>query len=659
MPLVKLALCALLLGAGRAELQNGYVASFTMPNQILSTLAPKLNASNIEIARLSDSFTVMMWMRFNDVSPNRLQYVFGVLSPVDVIHFTPFAGGMDGFVFGSRAPPMVSTLGASATQWHHYAMSWRSSDGLLTSYIDGLPIGSQVLGAGLNFIQPAGGETFLTLGGICKPATHFSSEAIYTECNRDFAFNGEIDDIAVFSGKLNDSKITALWNQSISDHVQEEPDLVLFWNFNDPLPGSVRNLGTAGRDYDLILGHLPKQSCADVFSVSYRDYFAGGRVHNLRAPVMVPGAGAASQMPRVPDTSAPLVLSAAAAETVAIGESQGSNLSVTAPSHFVAAQVTNIILPDGTNISVHLVPRVKPQVPLPSELELTTPEDRPLYVQLWGSTTSSSPISARIVTLPTHGKLHDVPWEPAPSTNVVEVAGQKVTSPWVMYSPRSDFSGKDMFQYMLSVSHRHRANHIAHVPTNVCAICHPHHSQLDEFGLHSDHATVTINVQADDDLPQVSSSALQLTEDAHPDGVQVQLNASDAETGTPLAIVITKLPTKGDVYFEDASGRHRIEQPYSLFDVGSVFSQYLDRVVAVSSFWGAAPYSGYHPLNILGPPDCASYGECSGEGAWVTDAAVYPNVGQLVIHATAPAYVVATDPSARTVTIEYAKMYKL
>ena len=44
---------------------------------------------------------------------------------------------------------------------------------------------------------------------------------------------------------------------------------------------------------------------------------------------------------------------------------------------------------------------------------------------------------------------------------------------------------------------------------------------------------------------------------------------------------------------------------YNIFDVGkSPVMQYASKVLKVSSFWGSPPYTGYHPLGILGPPDC-------------------------------------------------------
>lgn len=115
-------------------------------------------------------------------------------------------------------------------------------------------------------------------------------------------------------------------------------------------------------------------------------------------------------------------------------------------------------------------------------------------------------------------------------------------------------------------------------------------------------------------------------EDAAPNGVLIHLNATDGEVGTALDVIITSLPSKGQLYHTTdgtLSGRSRaVTAGYSHFDIGTVFSQYADRVLAVSSFWGGPPYAGYHPLTILGPPDCKAYGECVQDADWVRATAV-------------------------------------
>ena len=58
--------------------------------------------------------------------------------------------------------------------------------------------------------------------------------------------------------------------------------------------------------------------------------------------------------------------------------------------------------------------------------------------------------------------------------------------------------------------------------------------------------------------------------------------------------------------------------------------QYASHVLRVSSFWGAPPGSAYHPLGILGPPDCEFNlvgNECAMDQQWVGDDELYPELG--------------------------------
>eukprot|EP00966_Prymnesium_polylepis_P306459 7081751-Prymnesium_polylepis.1 len=125
---------------------------------------------------------------------------------------------------------------------------------------------------------------------------------------------------------------------------------------------------------------------------------------------------------------------------------------------------------------------------------------------------------------------------------------------------------------------------------------------------------------------------------------------------------ISKLPTKGKLY-QTSDGtlngnRTLVEKVYNNFDVGDVISQYLDSVTAVSSFWGGPPYAGYHPLTIIGAPDCRTYGECVNDDAWVSDMSSYPEVGQRLLHESLVAFVTGVDSAAGTLSIEYHAMYK-
>ena len=52
-----------------------------------------------------------------------------------------------------------------------------------------------------------------------------------------------LDDVAIFAGQLTADELAARWNQSLTTRLlaNEEPKLVLFWNFNDPLAVGTTN----------------------------------------------------------------------------------------------------------------------------------------------------------------------------------------------------------------------------------------------------------------------------------------------------------------------------------------------------------------------------------------------------------------------------------
>ena len=601
-----LMLCAFFANAAVAvNAPNGYVASFSLQTQVLGTRARTLDPGNVEIARLAAGFTISMWLRFRD--PGKpIGYSFGapfsLLTWRDANFMQPFAGNHGGFELGSQATPTVRLLGDKAREWHQYAVSWNASVGVLHHYIDGQPVGTPFTrGAGSTFLED---DAFLTLGLQCMPTKYYAG-AEYTSCQAPgkSMFDGDMDDVAIFAGTLSANDIRLRWNSSLTNRIASglEPSLVLFWNFNHPLasPGWIHNLGTAGADYDLQVGSLPKQSCESVFGTSFTD--PSGALLQFELPRFVPGPAALVALKEA-DVTAPFVQLAAPGETISVAGHAGSPLSTyTAPAAFNATAQFSAVDAAGNNVSIHVVPLVPPSVPtLEVHLTHTGGEDRLLWIKLRGSTTSGMPLTMRITQLTSEGTLYDVPTSESTSRAApILAAGQSLnntSSGYLLYVPHRNAFGTphDVFAYTAS---------------------------LDAVGLTSPATTVTISLDAENDLPTAAPVSESLVEDANPDGVLLRLEVSDAEYGTPLDVVVSTLPEKGRLFQTSdgtlAGARTPILERYNLFDVGEVIQQYAERVIAVSSFWGGPPYPGYHPLTILGPPDCRAYGECADDSPWV------------------------------------------
>lgn len=54
-------------------LWRSYVLSFTGRHQLAATRVKTLNASDVEIAKLREGFTIMQWARFHDLTPSTFQ----------------------------------------------------------------------------------------------------------------------------------------------------------------------------------------------------------------------------------------------------------------------------------------------------------------------------------------------------------------------------------------------------------------------------------------------------------------------------------------------------------------------------------------------------------------------------------------------------------
>ena len=119
----------------------------------------------------------------------------------------------------------------------------------------------------------------------------------------------QLDDVAIFAEALTDAEIAARWNQSLTARLaaSQEPNLVLFWNFNDPVStaGEIPNVGLAGAAYNLKLGRLPKVPGAAVFETRHGYQ---GALYDFEAPRIVPSSDPRTwTKPKAIDATAPLV----------------------------------------------------------------------------------------------------------------------------------------------------------------------------------------------------------------------------------------------------------------------------------------------------------------------------------------------------------------
>jgi hypothetical protein len=359
-----------------------------------------------------------------------------------------------------------------------------------------------------------------------------------------------------------------------------------------------------------------------------------GVVHAILAPTQV----AFDATTRATDpASTPFVTYAAAAETITLE----GGCPYTAPTTF-NARASQACLGN----TVIILPKVAPVSPAEaagsgSSLinQIATLEDRPVTFKLTSTTTYAAGFQPVITTLPTKGTLYQISFRSDVSTATpITTTGQVVTGfgRYLRYVSDPDGFGAPYDSFAVAF-------------------------QLIGTTIQSSSTTLPVNIVEQDDLPRTTSYLARFAEDLMPNGYRVTLNMTDAESGQILDGYITRLPRKGSLYAVDTdSGNHTlITQEYNAFDVGTgLITQYADRTISVSSFWGGPPYAGYHALQVLGPPDCDQKGECAGSMPWTRDQSIYPEIGIRVVHKGLTAFVRSHNLANGTLSIDYHKMYK-
>ena len=129
----------LLACAPAAVAHNGYSLSRTGGGQFTGTKVPLLDPADLEIAKFASGVSVTLWVRFNDLTPSRIQIPLAINTEFQDNLFQAFGGMHGGFFFGGTGPSAVADLpGDTAKDWHHYAFTWDDANsGDVVVYVDG------------------------------------------------------------------------------------------------------------------------------------------------------------------------------------------------------------------------------------------------------------------------------------------------------------------------------------------------------------------------------------------------------------------------------------------------------------------------------------------------------------------------------------------
>ena len=250
---------------------------------------------------------------------------------------------------------------------------------------------------------------FFEIGGMTMPPANIGDVRVLFENGYD----GQMDDFALFGGALTPSEVSARWNSSLTERVEDrlEPNLLFFYNFDLPLnaSGEVINLGTAGMDYNMVrlfracflLYHLDSGSltlpieislCAryDTQVLGRADSSSNGAnvipQHNYQGPIPLkaPQYVKADTPRKAADpSSVPIVVEALAGATVEIKADDVPPVLYTAPDPFNATAVLRVTTSSGGLATAHIIPIVVPSpTDRASNLAVVTKEDTPLDILL-------------------------------------------------------------------------------------------------------------------------------------------------------------------------------------------------------------------------------------------------------------------------------------
>ena len=234
------------------------------------------------------------------------------------------------------------------------------------------------------------------------------------------------------------------------------------------------------------------------------------------------------------DTTAPIVLTAAAGESVSSSE-YGETFTYTAPTPFNVTYTEDL-----GGKTFHVVPKTPPTGATAAYSKKSGLEDTALNVHLWGGCewAAGSSLVPKIKVLPTGGALYVIEFKTSTDlSKKIENVDDLVTSlgRYVRYVPNVDAASAsvgaiyDTFVYSLVVD-----------------------------GVEGEDATVQIAIESQNDLPIVTDISYNISEDGLPGGLAIPLEATDADQDIQYkdytsalkgpTVSITSFPSKGDLY---------------------------------------------------------------------------------------------------------------
>lgn len=624
--------------------RNGYALAFGDELSSACLRGGKLDAaSSADVEALREGFTLSAWIRYRDVSEALNRRVVTLGRQGDASFLQPF-NSREGRFCGRTLFAPRRFLDDQGSGWHHYAATWLRTSGDLVLYVDGFRVHADVACAGTDWLSD---DPYLLLGVHCY-AEGLGEEAGRAECLSDTAFDGAIDEVALIAGALTDGEVKARFNNTLSAALAE--DVALLYDFDDnatalATPDIIANLGHAGPNYDLLLGRVRGEGLdrGAEFSEAV-DHENWALIAPARVPVVDEAAGT---LPKVGTDSTPTVVVVVPNASLALPWPFVAS-SLAAPAEGEREVFTAAFEESGAPTPVHLValePPAGPRSTLFTSIAGST--GQVLVIRVVGSSSTGHDVAASLRRLPQSGALFTAasaqrePTDVPSNARAVQTVGDELDR-FLYFWPATAAADVEVdLEYALSLA-------------------------VDGVNA-STSVVVQLALRAVVPVPSAvaPTGTLAAVEDDD-DGIWVPL-AATASAGTspaPVGFVITGLPSKGKLIVPHPNGSlsEAKAASFSPHVAGSqAIVQYATSVTAVSSFWGTAPDAAFHPISVLGPPDCSVFGDCAQGSSWGQDTSVPPPVGARVVYPAGeprplPATVVAT--TAGSVTIELLPMFK-
>ena len=623
---------AMVLGAaasvGDPPVQRGYAASFQGPTAIAGIRAGQIDWDAQGWAALDTELTWSAWVRYSPhVDDTGALFRIVTAAGNYLFDMQVYGADLSWSTWTWFYTDEVNYPGFG--EWVHEAVTIR--DGVATAYVNGRATSIATVGPDYTLRQP---NATLYLGSLLYVGGPINK---MVRNNMNGRFNGDVDEVMLFARALSEVELQKLMAGPYA--LSGGPDdPVLYFSFDqapaDPLmQGSVSgtyvcaNLGSAGRDYDLLMGQLNDDygrgttyvDKADVWNTPLR--WSVPRAHASSVP------WAASEWSL--DASVPLVYEVApggVADVPLPSNRSGLRMGQVLPVHGTVSSgsdaLNNATLASGSDLSnetfvrfwsvaslagpvfftleqgsvvqeVHVWPSNAPVlIDADAVKDVFTFQDEPVNILLGSDYTSNvgEEVELEITSLPHGGLLQtydvDLGWDPASASPIDTVPARLAQKGLaVTFSPDPGFRGLDQF----AVVFRSPAT-----------------------GLSSVALTVNVDVRFIDTDAQCEplGHTVVLDEDQVGGVAGIVLKARDKEQRFGLARFISKLPERGDLYATSEIGEERrVTAPFNSFgEIGAVVRQYASRVEAVSTIGVTDDPLKAHPLNTLGSPTCNEKG---------------------------------------------------